>query len=80
MNKLVEAIEAALKGRPLHHARWQMIEATIDELNGRHGWKLVPVEPTEAMLEASSLPYEMQKDGLETYRAMLAASPDPMSD
>ena len=50
----------------------------IKTLDGRHGWKLVPVEPTEEMLTAGCRPYMDKKGGIEIYRDMLAASPDPL--
>jgi hypothetical protein len=43
------------------------------------GWKLVPVEPTEAMIEAGNVPrrpgYSIEWNTLATYRAMLSVSP-----
>lgn len=41
----------------------------------REGWKLVPVEPTEAMLMASYMYASVYS--AESYRAMLAAAPEP---
>jgi hypothetical protein len=52
------------------------------------GWKLVPVEPIEAMLEAARALHDGSADNLkasyhqmhrEDYRAMLAAAPEPPS-
>ena len=46
------------------------------------GWKLVPVEPTEAMLHAGNSAIEnwgVDANGSSTYRAMLAAAPQPQS-
>lgn len=45
------------------------------------GWKLVPVEPTEAMLEAGSQTLGSGKVGellARHYRAMVAAAPEPL--
>lgn len=40
------------------------------------GWKLVPVEPTQAMVLAIPFPNSVTpRFGVETYRAMLAAAP-----
>ena len=67
------------------------IETLIGTLDGRHGWQLVPVKPTEAMLQrvepALDDLYEGAKadpgydqGGLYVYRAMLAAAPDPLAE
>lgn len=46
------------------------------------GWKLVPLEPTEAMMmhfagtSIGKLPAEKRERELEAYRAMLAAAPE----
>ena len=45
----------------------------------REGWKLVPVEPTEAMVEAGvkdSRPYISYVDAEDVYRVMCAAAPE----
>ena len=47
------------------------IEATIEALDGRHGWKLVPVMPTTKMCE-SGYP--------EDWAGMIADSPDPLAE
>ena len=53
------------------------------------GWKLVPVEPTWDMKIAASTAYREARDGhytermeqaVDCYRAMLAASPAPLTD
>ena len=60
------------------------------------GWKLVPVEPTAQMLEVglaacsdamdstqdsySSWDYPTSKTAYKTYKAMLAAAPEPQDD
>ena len=54
------------------------------------GWKLVPIDPTEAMIEKAAGPligergdldFEIasceQSDAVRTYRAMIAAAPTP---
>lgn len=41
------------------------------------GWRLVPVEPTPAMMVAGTLVSEFQEVPGEMYRAMLAAAPTP---
>ena len=43
------------------------------------GWKLVPVEPTEAMKAAGLNVVLRYDDAVDAYRAMLAASPTPPS-
>jgi len=55
-------------------------KAIIAALDGSHGWKLVPVEPTEEMLTAGCRPYMDKKGGIEIYRDMLAFSPDPLTE
>ncbi len=55
-----------------------MIPEIFETLDGRHGWKLVPMEPTDKMQDtAFALDHQ---DHSEAYRAMLAAAPDPMGD
>lgn len=49
-------------------------------MNIPEGWKLVPVEPTQAMVEAAfdALPNSPFEGRIRThYRAMLAAAPTP---
>ena len=42
------------------------------------GWKLVPAEPTQEMVDAMPFPVNVTpRIGIETYRAMLAAAPAP---
>lgn len=45
-------------------------------------WVLVPSEPTEGMVKAAKYARQNDQDGTArmTYRAMLAASPDPSKD
>ena len=63
------------------------IDMLIGTLDGRHGWKLVPVEPTEEMAEQGRVTDSLFSDrpGHEytheykcVYRDMLAVSPDPL--
>ena len=72
------------------------IDMLIGTLDGRHGWKLVPVEPDEKMANAwAELAMQRIKaasDGgygleggpvnaaMDNYRALLAASPDPLGE
>lgn len=58
----------------------------MSERAGAEGWRLVPVEPTEAMLEAARALHDGDRNDLkssynqmhrEDYRAMLAAAPSP---
>lgn len=44
------------------------------------GWKLVPIEPTPAMMVEGTLVSEFQADPAGMYRAMLAAAPKPESE
>ena len=57
-------------------------ESAIEQLDGRHGWKLVPVEPTEAMEnEAHGTEDDpVQVSRFEIWEAMLAAAPDPLAE
>ena len=67
-----EAFRAALE-QPQDHP-----EQHLDMVP--EGWKLVPVEPTEAMLHAGNSAIEnwgVDANGSSTYRAMLAAAPQP---
>ena len=45
-------------------------------------WKLVPVEPTDEMLDAADVPARVHPDAYfrAVYRAMLAAAPEPPAD
>ena len=94
MNNLVEQVARGAfgflgnrKGEDM--MRLQRAESAIEQLDGRHGWKLVPVEPTETQGDAGIL-----ADGLfsdrpahnttheykRIYIAMCAAGPDPLGD
>ena len=80
MNKLVEDIEAGTSYDDLMQSQ---IEAVITQLKGQHGWKLVPVEPTEAQNIEAGRQYQVWRGAWENddvYRAYLAASPDPLGD
>jgi hypothetical protein len=46
------------------------------------GWKLVPVKPTDEMLDAADVPARVHPDAYfrAVYRAMLAAAPEPPAD
>ncbi len=104
INQLTKGVEANLSidlpqegvESLLRNLRKDVVAIIIRELDGRHGWKLVPVEPTEAMLEAWAAlalrRIQNAADGVyptgvgpidaagHNYKAMLDASPDPMSD
>jgi hypothetical protein len=45
-------------------------------------WKLVPVKPTDEMLDAADVPARVHPDAYfrAVYRAMLAAAPEPPAD
>jgi hypothetical protein len=45
-------------------------------------WKLVPVRPTDEMLDAADVPARVHPDAYfrAVYRAMLAAAPEPPAD
>jgi len=75
MNKLVDAIYEEIKTRG-GHCNKLSIASQIHQLDGRHGWKLVPVEPTEAMIRAPR--HEISSSHKQIYGDMLAATPDPL--
>lgn len=52
------------------------IDADVGVLNG---WKLVPVEPTEAMIKVGDAQLDSGAYAERIYRAMLAAAPTPSS-
>lgn len=52
---------------------WQTLRAALSRPAVPEGWKLVPVEPTQEMLDATSCPGCAKTD----YRHMLAAAPEP---
>ncbi len=91
-NKLVEAIYQTFTGEfqdtvgpALETRNISFIEEIIRELDGRHGWKLVPVEPTGRMDDAAddTLPDDALisiNQIIAMYRSMLTASPDPLGD
>ena len=67
---------------------WEYIRAAIARTPVPEGWQLVPVEPTDGMMTASDgwreydvpdywLDCDEVKEIYGTYRAMLAAAPDP---
>ena len=61
------------------HARIAELEAQVEALSAAPvGWKLVPVEPTQEMLEAPSNAWPA--DAKATWAAMLAASPTPPAE
>ena len=84
MNKLVEALKAKMEDEYPFSIR--MTKEIIDQLDGRHGWKLVPVEPTEEMDTASNISFpcvcgrKLKACGTATWDWTLAASPDPLED
>lgn len=41
------------------------------------GWKLVPIEPTEKMIDVDALSMFAQESIQETYKAMLSLAPKP---
>lgn len=67
--KLIDAIGADPKLKAL------VVDKIIRQLDGRHGWKLVPIEPTEEQWEEGKW-----LSGQFAYRAMLAVSPDPLGE
>ena len=72
MNKLVEAIANDLMTpRAVTEA---VVGATLERLDGRHGWKLVPVNTTDEIREV----LDEGRPWIEDFwKALLAASPDP---
>ena len=85
MNKLVEAVAKAT-GFIMEDNDVQDIVAQLD---GRHGWKLVPVEPIREQMDAAEHDWR-HNHGPESrrlhgenvhgiYRVMLAAAPDPLA-
>ncbi len=88
MNKLVEAMARAIRAQK-DNARSveDQAEAAINAVEGT-GWKLVPVEPTEEMTEASRIQLILQNPdggpiaiyGIAKWNAMLAASPNPLDE
>ena len=81
MNKLVAKIAFQVYAG----GHEEIVARTIPQLDGRHGWKIVPVEPTKEMRDAGDLEQSAQQDrneygGGPIYRAMLASSPDPLAD
>ena len=99
MNNLVEQVARGAfgflgnrKGEDM--MRLQRAESAIEQLDGRHGWKLVPVEPTRTMrngaVDATGFNWTAPehtawRDSPQMlfsagYKAMLAAAPDPLED
>ena len=64
--------EAAVIANPAIKA---LREALAEQPAPVQGWKLVPVEPTQKMLDAP--PNAYPADALVTWKAMLAAAPQP---
>lgn len=62
----------------MFRAGWQ---AALTSKEAGDGWKWAPVEPTEEMLEAAGKHYEDESytGNASTYRAMLAAAPQPQT-
>ena len=61
------------------------IKTMLSELDGRHGWQLVPVEPTEVMLQVCAECAPIRSRHLtdawpQIFKAMLAAAPDPLAE
>ena len=66
---LLERIDAALASKLPDHI------ADVSNMVAPEGWQLVPVEPTEEMLDAGYFTNHGANRGI--YRAMLAAAPKP---
>ena len=77
---------------PLYHSTMPrgpgVVEQVISELDGRHGWKLVPVKSTDQMANAA-LARSLETDldllaNTEATRqvvdAAITASPDPLAE
>lgn len=91
-----QALEALLNEGEFRKLLKPLIEKSIDSIRDAleqpdagppvtapEGWKLVPVEPTDEMVEAGD--HEIEKWGVDAsssgaFRAMLAAAPHPQSD
>ena len=91
-----QALEALLNEGEFRKLMKPLIEKSIDSIRDAleqpdarppvmapEGWKLVPVEPTDEMVEAGD--HEIEKWGVDAsssgaFRAMLAAAPQPQTD
>ena len=91
-----QALEALINEGEFRKLLKPLIEKSIDsirdaleqpdagpQVTAPEGWKLVPVEPTDEMVEAGD--HEIEKWGVDAsssgaFRAMLAAAPQPQSD
>ena len=72
MNKLVDAIYDEIETYGGHRNKGS-IANQLRQLDGRHDWVLVPVEPTEDMRSHID-----NFAAREIWRRILAASPDPL--
>jgi hypothetical protein len=62
------------------HAAWQAAHATAEPTAVPEGWKLVPIEPTEEMLNVYHGYHRSGKGYLDLsiWRDMIAAAPHPL--
>ena len=89
MNKDIALIREAadlLDGTPKQLAKAQELRALADRMEAKpisaaipDGWKLVPIEPTESMMDAYRYAFTSKDrfDGANVYKAMLTAAPAP---
>ena len=77
--KLVEAIYDEIEKGGGHRNK-QSIASQLRQLDGRHGWKLVPVVADHDMTGAIVNPGKIRAYAVSDWAAMLAASPDPLAD
>lgn len=89
--KLIEAMAQAIgtiDHTKHHHQHYvALARAALTAIEAAGAWKLVPVEPTEAMLKSARLApvndfrehEPLFSDYAVIYRAMLAAAPSPTS-